>query len=93
MTTRTKRLLWLKFAAGLLFAVVTYGGAYNAMGTHVVTFAHEAGYLTAHHRSFSSETLAAFFVPMAWIESKYAYRYVVLESPTHCCKFRPGIWR
>ena len=31
MTTRPRRRFWLKLAAGLLFAVVAYGGAYAAM--------------------------------------------------------------
>ena len=30
MTTRPRRRFWLKLAAGLLFAVVAYGGAYGA---------------------------------------------------------------
>ena len=31
MTTRPRRRFWLKLAAGLLFAVVAYGGAYAAV--------------------------------------------------------------
>ena len=31
MTTRPRRRFWLKLAAGLLFAVLAYGGAYSVL--------------------------------------------------------------
>ena len=71
-----RRRFWLKLAAGLLFAVVAYGGAYTvAMTPLPVTFPTPRGemgtfgeVMVQRWPRYPSDALAPIFIPAHWLD-------------------------
>ena len=75
MTARPRRRFWLKLAAGLLFAVVAYGGAYSAMvvAARGSVFGWSATLPPAvpvylHLFTLYGDELRPFFAPAHWVD-------------------------
>ena len=83
MTPRPRRRFWLKLAAGLLFAVVAYGGAYLGTSRPLignwresqVDYVVHSPHFVLPGDAISSDTLETFFWPAYcidyWIRGEY----------------------